>query len=209
MVYIPSFFCMRIIREKNSKSAGVATIVATLLTISITVVGGIIVYAFVQEFYSESQIDPPSIESLEIYGYDATNLELLQTHSGKLIGINNVQKDSELSDGDAIILYIRNYSANIIIIQEVKVYGSSYFIDPGLTCSEIIPVTGKFSLSVSGDENCLGIGYIKPHQEFSIYLRYDELSNGKVSLGKTIPVTIISGEGTSITKHLKNGIQVG
>ena len=61
----------------------VAPVIATLLLVAIAVVGGSIIFVFSQGFFSQAQVSgAPQIESLEIVGYDASDVDELTLHDG-------------------------------------------------------------------------------------------------------------------------------
>ena len=74
------------LHTKNSKLVSrraVAPVIATLLLVASAVVGGSIIFVFSQGFFSSAQISgSPQIESLEITGYDASDVQTVQVHDG-------------------------------------------------------------------------------------------------------------------------------
>ena len=73
-------------QNKLTSRRAVAPVIATLLLVAIAVVGGSIVFVFSQGFFSSAQISgAPTIESLQINGYDATDVTNLELHDGGLI----------------------------------------------------------------------------------------------------------------------------
>ena len=73
-------------QNKLTSRRAVAPVIATLLLVAIAVVGGSIVFVFSQGFFSSAQISgAPQIESLQITGYDATDVDNLQLHDGGLV----------------------------------------------------------------------------------------------------------------------------
>ncbi|MGI0082773.1 MAG: archaellin/type IV pilin N-terminal domain-containing protein, partial [Nitrosopumilaceae archaeon] len=55
----------------TQRRRAVAPIIATLLMVAIAVVGGILIFVFAQGFFTDTSIQGPTIDSLEIFGYDA------------------------------------------------------------------------------------------------------------------------------------------
>jgi len=68
-------------KELKSNHRAVAPVIATLLMVAIAVVGGTIIFVFAQGFFSSSQISgTPTIESIKILGYDATDATQLYSN---------------------------------------------------------------------------------------------------------------------------------
>lgn len=192
----------------RSKHRAVAPIIATLLMVAIAVVGGILVYTFTQGFFNESQVSAPTIDILEIYGFDASNTPALSSHTGTAITMNSGSQDNpELASGDAVVVYVRNKGGSIVTISEVKMFGEAYTIQSESSCDKGDPAKGRFSMSSDGSKKC-DVTSIEPGKEVSIFLRYDG-ANGAVQLGRPLPVTLVTGSGMEFTKQIQNGVQVG
>ena len=71
---------MKTINDHKYSQRAVAPIIATLLMVAISVVGGILIFVFAQGFFTDTNIQTPNIESLEIFGYDARDRAGLRTH---------------------------------------------------------------------------------------------------------------------------------
>ena len=121
---------------KLHQRRGVSPIIATLLLVAIAVVGGSIIFVFSQGFFATAQIsDFPSVESIKILGYDATDGDAVQFHDGvetvtaDLAG--NATPDG-LRAGEYVIVYLKNYSVNKVTLSEIRLAGAVYpFIDLG------------------------------------------------------------------------------
>jgi len=116
-------------KELKTNHRAVAPVIATLLMVAIAVVGGTIIFVFSQGFFSSSQISgTPTIESLKILGYDATD-------AAQLVAENEVQMFTANSGGDAdnvpelherIAVYLQNDSTSKVIIKKLIFAGSEY-----------------------------------------------------------------------------------
>jgi len=191
---------------------GIAGIIVSLILIAVAVVGGISVFMFTQGFISDTSVSAPTIDVIEIFGYDARDSSILISHTGVAIdNINTVaSEDGVLGDGDAFALYLRNRGHTMITISSIEVYGTSYTISTLPDCvADTVPADGKFSISFDGALDSCGETDIVPGQEVTIYVRYDISTNGNIPLGRPIPVTVITGNGMEISKQLTNGAQAG
>ena len=191
---------------------GIAGIIVSLILIAVAVVGGISVFMFTQGFISDSSVTAPTIEVIEIFGYDISDTMSVIAHTGAIIsGINpGGSVDGVLGDRDTIVLYVRNRGSTIVAIDSIEVYGTTY---PGdfddQTCDTNDPSKGDFSISSTGALIDCGQTSIAPGEEVTIYVRYADTTNGEVALGRPIPITIITANGMEISKQLTNGAQVG
>jgi len=71
----------------------VSPVIATLLLVAITVVGGMTVFVFAQYFFSNSDsVAVPQSEFLQIFGYDARDVGdgELENHVGTACTVNGV-----------------------------------------------------------------------------------------------------------------------
>ena len=111
----------------------VAPVIATLLLVAIAVVGGSIVFVFSQGFFSSAQISgAPQIESLQINGYDATDVSNLQLHDGSLIEqsavplvFSGIASDG-LKTGERVAVYVTNQGVSQAALTEVRFAGTVY-----------------------------------------------------------------------------------
>ena len=88
-------------QNKLTSRRAVAPVIATLLLVAIAVVGGSIVFVFSQGFFSSAQISgAPQIESLQVIGYDASDVANLQIHDGSLTdnaGTATLQTETQMT----------------------------------------------------------------------------------------------------------------
>ena len=126
-------------QNKLTSRRAVAPVIATLLLVAIAVVGGSIVFVFSQGFFSSAQISgAPQIESLQINGYDATDVTNLQLHDGSLIDqTGNPQvlsgvANNGLLTGERVAVYVTNQGVAQASLTEVRFAGSVYNYVPGI-----------------------------------------------------------------------------
>jgi len=115
----------------------VAPVIATLLLVAIAVVGGSIIFVFSQGFFSSAQVSgAPQIESIEIVGYDASDVEVLLLHDGIFTDGNNTSAEydgkSIANNGEGILqservaVYLQNQSAQRVTLDEISLAGNVY-----------------------------------------------------------------------------------
>ena len=195
----------------------VAPVIATLLMVAIAVVGGMLVFVFAQDFFTSTDtMTGPTIEILQLYGYDARDVgdDDIESHAGDPCDSEN-DLGANLKEGDTFAIYVRNLGANDVIIGDVKVFNTKgtaagtttladggaapapgeWLVVTGLTC-----VGGIFSAS-----EVIGSG-----QDATILIVYDESEFGDpVKLGRPIFVKVETSSGNIFTKQIVNGRQVG
>ncbi len=189
---------------------GIAGIIVSLILIAVAVVGGISVFMFTQGFISDTSVAPPTIDVVEIFGYDTSDGDTLIPHvGGAAITINTGGADAILDGGDAFSIYIRNRGSGVVVLDSIEVYGDPYTVSTAVLCTTIVPVDGEFSVANDGALGNCGKTSIASGAEVTIYIRYDDTTNGDIALGRPIPITVITANGMEISKQITNGAQVG
>ena len=225
---------MKTTNDYKYSQRAVAPIIATLLMVAISVVGGILIFVFAQGFFTDTNIQTPNVESLEIFGYDARDRDRLRVHifdplvaESTAAGspVISVTASNNLKDADAFTIFVRNKGAGPVTIDIVKVFGADYGYSTGITTATTLSTTTPaaststgaatdssstrfFAISTDGLKTTTG-PIIGPGQDATIIIRYDEDTNGKVKVGRPIPVVIVTGGGSTFTKQVQNGVTVG
>jgi flagellin-like protein len=139
--FISKEFIMTKLQSKMTSRRAVAPVIATLLLVAIAVVGGSIVFVFSQGFFSSAQISgAPSIESLRITGFDATDGTIIQLHDGFATGaVQGGATNDGLIAGERIAVYIQNNSVQKVTLGEIRFAGTVYSFVPGATTGFIDP----------------------------------------------------------------------
>lgn len=112
---------------------GVAPVIATLLLVAIAVVGGAIVFAYSQSFFSSSQVSgKPTIEAVKIIGYDARDIDTIVNQNGvAFAAASGGDGDAQTEAGENIAVYIKNDSVQSITLSELRFGGQVYtFANP-------------------------------------------------------------------------------
>ena len=214
---------MKTINDYKYSQRAVAPIIATLLMVAISVVGGILIFVFAQGFFTDTNIQSPNVESLEIFGYDARDRAGLRTHifdpaatEGAAGGTSTLSTAPTattlgLRDADAITVFVRNKGSGSVAIDRIQVFGSDYLWDASTAATTALPATSKFAISVTGLPLTIltTSPVIGPGQDATIIIRYEQDTNGPVKVGRPIPVTIVTGSGATFTKQVQNGVTVG
>lgn len=169
-------------RRLHRSRRGVAPVIATLLLVAIAVVGGAIVFAYSQNFFSSSQLSGrPTIEAVKIVGYDARATDILTNQNGANFGPNSGGDTDALKQaGENIAVYVKNDSVQSITLSELRFGGGiyGYANPPPGTLSNIqngnytiAGVTGGTSSELISTNS---VAEIQPGQTASIVLALSE-----------------------------------
>jgi flagellin-like protein len=113
-------------RQLASRRA-VAPVIATLLLVAIAVVGGSIIFVFSQGFFSSAQISgQPQVESVEITGYDMSDVAILTMHDGDSTSVTDGVANDGLQTSERVGVYVQNQSAQKVTLTEVRLAGQEY-----------------------------------------------------------------------------------
>ncbi len=161
---------------------GVAPIIATLLLVAIAVVGGAIIFAYSQNFFSSSQVSgKPTIEAVKIPGYDARPVTILNNQNGIAFGANSGgDGDVNMEVGENIAIYIKNDSVQGITVSEARFGGAVYNYTSSAASLSVLP-TGQYTVAgvpggVGGSDllSTSPVAEIQPGQSASIVLSLSE-----------------------------------
>ena len=112
---------------KLTKRRSVAPVIATLLMVAIAVVGGMLVFVFAQDFFTQTEsMSGPRIEQIQIYGYDFRDVSSnkIVNHDGDLCVNVGGDAGGDLRTTDVVALYIRNNGNLPVFIGAVKLFGA-------------------------------------------------------------------------------------
>ncbi len=209
--------CVRIKNMLFRSRRAVAPVIATLLMVAIAVVGGMLVFVFAQDFFTSTDtMTGPTIEILQLYGYDARDLgdDDIESHAGETCNSEN-DLGADLQDGDTFAVYVRNLGANDVIIGDVSVFNTKGTAAGVTTLANggAAPAPGEWVVVTGLD--CAGGNFsasevVGSGQDATILIVYDDVEFGDpVKLGRPIFVKVETSSGNIFTKQIVNGRQVG
>jgi flagellin-like protein len=200
---------------KIDQRRGVSPIIATLLLVAIAVVGGSMIFAFSQDFFVTAQISGQlPIESLEIVGYDASDITELTLHDGVLSGTIDGIQDNTISSGERIAFYVQNQTPQKVILTEVRVSGNLYNYTSGLS---VLPdnsdlANGDYFIVIRGDPftdtAILSSGMVGELEAGSHATIIVDLL-GAIPNGRDIQITITTSNGANFVGTAISGQQKG
>lgn len=169
---------------------GVAPIIATLLLVAIAVVGGAIVFAYSQNFFSSSQISgKPNIESLKVIGYDGRDIATgLSDHNGVAMSQAAGISDNIKSAGEYVAAYLKNDSVQAVTLGEVRLGGLVYNYTSSAT-----PGNGDYKILLSSPTlfSTSQVGEIQPGQTVTVTMVLGE--NMKIGRDAQFKITTTNG----------------
>jgi len=209
-------------QNKLTSRRAVAPVIATLLLVAIAVVGGSIVFVFSQGFFSSAQISgAPTIESLQINGYDATDVTNLQLHDGGLIEQSAVPAvfsgaaNDGLLTGERVAIYVTNQGVSQAALTEVRFAGSVYTYATAAVLDDFAANTwmdaNEFTILERGV--ALGIAdvsqnptaIIQPGQQATLLLELEQ----DVSFGRDAQIKLTTANGAVFVGTVVAGQQSG
>ncbi|WP_268542920.1 archaellin/type IV pilin N-terminal domain-containing protein [Candidatus Nitrosotenuis cloacae] len=170
-------------RRLHRSRRGVAPVIATLLLVAIAVVGGAIVFAYSQNFFSSSQISGrPTIEAVKILGYDARAIDTIQNQNGVDFTANAGDNDDANKDqGEHVAVYIKNDSVQSITLSELRFGGGVYSFTGNPTIANLAAMTsGQYTIAGVGGSAIVdgittsSVADIQPGQTVSVVLALSE-----------------------------------
>lgn len=205
----------------NSRK-GTSPIIATLLLVSIAVVGGVVNFTMSQEYFNTAQASGLSgIESLIFLGYDATDSDRLTYHDG--INSNPVDNwhGSQLGDGlkvgERVGIYVQNNSVKEIHFKEIMLAGNVYEYQEMNPNNQMTSYSngmfepGEYTIVINGNENAPadtlseGFPVIQPGQSITLVL---ELENS-FQIGRDIQFRLTTTNGGVFVYSLMSGNNLG
>ena len=209
------------------KRRSVAPVIATLLMVAIAVVGGMLVFVFAQDFFTQTDsMTGPTIEILQVYGYDArdfaTATPTIRNHQGSVCSSPVGVATGTLADADVFAVYVRNLGSNDVIVQNISVYNIK------ATASAVTSIVagveaGKWTVMTSGNSatTCTtasvtsAASLIKPGQDATIFIGMavgtdsTDFTETAVKSGRPVFVKVETSSGSIFPKQLVNGRAVG
>ena len=187
---------------------GVAPVIANLILIAIAVVGGTIISLYSNEIIASAQISgSPSIELLEILGYDATDSQELRHHDDQFLetysgGLNNA--------GERVSVYVTNHSVEKVVINELRFAGTVYTFaqNEGILWPYFLnmaPARGEYSILLEAPDKLLDSSnpFIEAGQTVTLVIGLDDT----IKIGRDGQVKIATNHGAVFLGTAKPGDQ--
>ena len=205
------------VRKKSHRA--VAPIIATLLLITIAVIGGVMIYVFTQGFFGNASISRvPSVDTIVLSGYDMR--EILEhhpcdnshspatrgtiTHEGEVTCHGDYNTGDGKFDEEAGTIFIRNVGEKPYNLLELEVNGKK--LDFKSTDPEISNRARVFGIYTVPDTQTATAGTtlrevatILPGQEGTLVVTFDgsgTSADNSAAAGRIIPIKLTSSSGS-------------
>lgn len=207
---------------------GVAVIIATLLLITISVIGGVMVYVFAQGFIGNASISAsPSIDTVVMSGYDMREIldnppcdnshspatRGVTTHEGMTTCHGDNDAGNGKFDEEAGTIFIRNVGDEPYNIIKLEVNGR--VLDFRTTDPEISNNPGVFGIytvpdtqTVNAGETLQEVATILPGQEATLVVTFDgsgTSTDNSAANDRTIPIKLTSSSSSVYNFNLVIG----
>jgi archaeal type IV pilus assembly protein PilA len=198
--------------NNDNERRGVAPIIATLLMVAIAVVGGILIFVFAQGFFSSSQVEGPTIESVSLLGYDTRDVSALTNHAGTTItGIgSSTTNDNKLTPGANVAFYLKNTGSQTLVISSLKLAGEVLTFDGTTTFTNSTVGNGEYSIlngnAVSGADSAIATSTLTPGQETTVVAK---VIDSPLKTGRSYTAELTTGNGATFKFDFIAGIQKG
>jgi len=208
------------VRKKSHR--GVAPIIATLLLITIAVIGGVMIYVFTQGFFGNASISAsPSMDTVIMTGYDMREIEGdppcnnphnppdsgVITHEGRITCHGDNPGNNDLGgkfDDEAGTIFIRNVGQEPYTLVKLEVNGR--VLDFRTDDNDIRNQAGVFGIytvpdtqTATADTALREVATILPGQEGTLVMSFDgsgiATDNSAVN-DRTIPIKLTSSSGS-------------
>ena len=208
---------MYCVRKKSRR--GVAPIIATLLLITISVIGGVMIYTFTQGFFGNASISAsPAVDTIILSGYDMREIEgkppcnnphhpatrgvithegIITCHGDSIIGDGKFDKESGT-------IFIRNVGQEPYIIVKLEVNGR--VLDFKTDDNDIRNHAGVFGIYTVPDTQTATAGTtlrevatILPGQEGTLVMAFDgsgTATDNSAANDRLIPIKLTSSSGS-------------
>jgi hypothetical protein len=181
---------------KNSKKyqrRGIATIHTMMFAVLISVIASAQALSFTQEMvYQISVPEVPSLELLDVYGYDAAGI-LSSNNSG----------DSQ----NHMLLYVKNLGQKPVILQKITVGKTDYYkaVSSEITPDET-PKKLRFCVMQEYSKKCSMSSKIGMGEKALIMIGFDE-NQLDVRIGKPVLVWVETNNENSFVKRITYGVK--
>jgi len=188
----------------------VAPIIATLLLVAIAVVGGTIISLYSNELFASAQVSGyPTIELIEILGFDATDSSIIQGHLEEYLGLySGGLANNQKTAGERVAVYIHNKGIKQFVINELRFAGTVYTFSAnedtlGWYFANTAPAQGEFAILLAAPDALLDSStpIIEPGQVVTLVIGLDD----NIKMGRNAQINIVSTHGMTFLGDVKIG----
>ena len=187
----------------------VAPIIATLLMIAITVIGGVMIYVFTQGFFGNNITASPFMDAITMSGYDMQEVIStgpacpgpsttgVRTHEGQITCHGDIALDNLKTSNEEGTIFIRNIGQKPYTITKLEVNGEQM----DFVSTDLAIAAGKYGIytvpnaaTKTADTTLRNVATILPGEEGTLLVSFD--AGNTAADGRTIPLKITSATGS-------------
>lgn len=190
----------------------VAPIIATLLLVGLSVVGGLTVYFWAAGSFEVGGIATPKIEFLQMIGYDARDTPNIGGFDDAGANLDNDPTVGSLStisgSEEFIVLKLRNTGISPVTIDKVRIIGVEHTFDSDPSSITDQPSAGTFEIytELDGNTSSKGSATIESSEDARLAIKLSSDIPAHIELGKKTPVKIYTQQGNIINQFITTGI---
>jgi hypothetical protein len=194
------------------KRKAVQPIIATLLLIGISVVGGLSIYFWTGNAFSVTGITPPVTEFVQIIGYDARDTLNIGGFDNSGANLDNNPSIGSLSTASGteefIVIKLRNTGVASVLIDKISIIGVDHFFDPDASGITDQPSAGTFEVytKLDGNTSSKASPIIEPSEDVRLAIKLSSNIPDHIELGKKTAIKIHTQQGNVMAQFITTGI---
>ncbi|MBI5133495.1 MAG: hypothetical protein HZA83_02170 [Thaumarchaeota archaeon] len=194
------------------KRKAVEPIIATLLLVAISVVGGAAVYFWAGSVYNVSGIAPLVTEFAQMIGYDARDTSNIGGFDDTGANLDNNPAIGSLSTlpgtEEFIVIKLRNNGVANMVIEKIRIIGVDHTFDPDPAGATDQPAVGMFEIytKLVGNTSSKATSTIEPSEDVRVAIRLSSEIPDHIELGKKTPIKIYTQQGNVMNYFITPGI---
>jgi hypothetical protein len=194
------------------KRKAVQEILASLLLVGISVVGGLVTYLWAGDAFETSGTTLPQAQFAQMIGYDARDTSDIGGFSDAGANIDNDPAIGSLStesgSEEFIVLQLRNTGVTPVIIDKIRIAGADHTFDSDTAGITDQPGVGTFEVytKLEGDTSSKDSPIIEPSEDARVVIRLSNDIPVHIELGRAIVVKIYTQQGTVMNHPIIPGL---
>lgn len=194
------------------KRKAVQEILASLLLVGISVIGGLVTYLWADDAFETSGTTLPQAQFAQMIGYDARDIPDIGGFSDAGANIDNNPAIGSLStetgSEEFIVLQLRNTGVTPIIIDRIRIAGADHTFDSDTAGITDQPEVGTFEVytKLEGDTNSKDSSIIEPSEDARVVIRLSNDIPVHIELGRAIVVKIYTQQGIVMNHPIIPGL---
>lgn len=194
------------------KRKAVEPIIATLLLVAISVVGGAAVYFWAGSVYNVSGITSPVTEFAQMIGFDARDTSNIGGFDDAGANLDNNPAIGSLStlpgSEEFIVIKLRNNGVTNMVIDKIRIIGVDHTFDPDPASVTDQPAAGTFEIytKLTGNTSSKTTPTIESSEDVRVVIRLSSEIPDHIELGRKAPIKIYTQQGNVMNYFITPGV---